>query len=145
MAATAWKLPTSASVIAAYSSPPRRWVRVRRSCCSMAGVDPRRTWHQRRRRSRPPDTARWAPGPAYYVDRFARTVGLPRERTDGMMRLVVERVGRSVESLDALVAARSARISALIFHDPADREVPFTFAEQMAATWGGSRLVARPM
>jgi len=62
-----------------------------------------------------------------------------------MMRLVVERVGRSVESLDALVAARSARISALIFHDPADREVPFTFAEQMAATWGGSRLVARPM
>ena len=84
-----------------------------------------------------------APGPAYYVDRFARTVGLPRERTNGMMRLVVERVGRSVESLDALVAAQSARVPAVIFHDPADREVPFEFAQQMSSTWAGSRLVAR--
>src|SRR5688572_4296260 len=84
-----------------------------------------------------------APGPAYYVDRFARAVGLPRERTNGMMRLVVERVGRSVESLDALVAARSARVPAVIFHDPDDREVPFEFAQQMAATWAGSRLVER--
>ena len=85
-----------------------------------------------------------APGPAYYVDRFARTVGLPRERTVGMMRLVVERVGRSVESLDALVAARNARVPALILHDPGDREVPFAFAQQMTATWAGSRLVERP-
>ena len=85
-----------------------------------------------------------APGPAYYVDRFARTVGLPAARTIGMMRLVVERVGRSVESLDALVAARDARVPALILHDPADREVPFAFAQQMSATWTGSRLVERP-
>lgn len=85
-----------------------------------------------------------APGPAYYVARFAQTVGLPRERTDGMMRLVVERVGRSVESLDALVAARHARVPALILHDPADREVPFAFAQQMTETWTGSRLVERP-
>jgi pimeloyl-ACP methyl ester carboxylesterase len=85
-----------------------------------------------------------APGPAYYVDRFARTVGLPAARTMGMMRLVVERVGRSVESLDALVAARDARVPALILHDPADREVPFAFAQQMSATWAGSRLVERP-
>ena len=85
-----------------------------------------------------------APGPAYYVDRFARTVGLPRERTLGMMRLVVERVGRSVESLDALVAAEKAKVPALIFHDPADREVPFAFAQKMAETWSGSRLVERP-
>ncbi len=85
-----------------------------------------------------------APGPAYYVDRFAKTVGLPRERTVGMMRLVVERVGRSVESLDALAAAEKARIPALIFHDPADREVPFSFAQRMAETWNGSHLVERP-
>lgn len=84
-----------------------------------------------------------APGPAYYVDRFARTVGLPAERTDGMMKRVVERVGRSVESLDALVAARRAAVPALILHDPADREVPYAFAERMAATWIGSRLEAR--
>ena len=47
-----------------------------------------------------------APGPAYYVDRFVRAVGLPAERTDGMVRQLVERVGRPMESLDALVAAR---------------------------------------
>ena len=85
-----------------------------------------------------------APGPAYYIDRFARTVGLPAERTDGMMRRVVERVGRTVESLDALVAARGASVPAVIFHDPADREVPFAFAEQMSTAWAGSRLVPTP-
>ena len=85
-----------------------------------------------------------APGPAYYVDRFARAVGLPAERTDGMVRQLVERVGRPMESLDALVAARSATVPALILHDPRDREVSFEFAEQMHEAWRGSRLVAAP-
>jgi len=85
-----------------------------------------------------------APGPAYYVDRFARTLGLPRERTTGMVRRLVERVGRSMESLDALVAAKSADVPAVIFHDPADREVPFEFAERMRDAWHGSRLVSTP-
>lgn len=85
-----------------------------------------------------------APGPSYYVDRFMRTVGLPAERTDGMVRHLVERVGRPMESLDALVAARSASVPALIFHDPADREVPFQFAERMRDAWRGSRLVPAP-
>ena len=85
-----------------------------------------------------------APGPAYYVDRFTRSIGLPPERARGMMRHLVERVGRSMESLDALIAARSATVPALIFHDPADREVPFEFAERMAGAWRGSRLVPAP-
>jgi pimeloyl-ACP methyl ester carboxylesterase len=85
-----------------------------------------------------------APGPAYYVDRFVRAVGLPAERTDGMVRHLVERVGRPMESLDALVAARSADVPALIVHDPRDREVPFEFAERMQAAWRGSRLVPAP-
>jgi pimeloyl-ACP methyl ester carboxylesterase len=85
-----------------------------------------------------------APGPAYYVDRFARTIGLPADRTQGMVRHLVERVGRSIESLDAVVAARSATVPALIFHDPGDREVPFEFAQEMSASWRGSRLVAAP-
>ena len=83
-------------------------------------------------------------GPPYYVERFSRTIGLPAERAVGMMRRVVERVGRPVESLDALVAARQVDVPALIFHDPADREVPFTFATQMAAALRGSRLVPAP-
>ena len=85
-----------------------------------------------------------APGPAYYVERFSRTIGLPPERAVGMMRRVVERVGRSVESLDALVAARAAAVPAIIFHDPADREVPYEFAVHMADAWTGSLLVPAP-
>lgn len=85
-----------------------------------------------------------APGPAYYVDRFTRTIGLPAERAVGMMRRVVERVGRSVESLDAVVAAHGADVPAMIFHDPADREVPFEFATRFSQAWAGSRLVPVP-
>jgi pimeloyl-ACP methyl ester carboxylesterase len=85
-----------------------------------------------------------APGPAYYVERFSRTIGLPPDRARGMMRRLVARIGRSAESLDAIVAARNADVPAVIFHDPADREVPFTFATQMAEAWKGSRLVPAP-
>ena len=85
-----------------------------------------------------------APGPAYYVERFARTLGLPAERTSGMVRHLVQRVGRPMESLDALVAAKSANVPALILHDPADKEVPFEFAERMRDAWRGSRLVPIP-
>lgn len=85
-----------------------------------------------------------APGPAYYVDRFARTVGLPGARTNGMVRQLVQRVGRSLESLDAVTAARDARVPAVIFHDPADREVPFEFAAKITDAWRGSRLVEAP-
>jgi len=83
-----------------------------------------------------------APGPAYYIDQFVRAVGLPAARTDGMVRQLVERVGRPMESLDALVAARAATVPALIVHDPRDREVSFEFAEQIQRAWRGSRLVA---
>lgn len=85
-----------------------------------------------------------APGPAYFADRFARTVGLPAERASGMLRRVVERVGRSVESLDAITAAHDACVPALIFHDPADREVPWKYAAAMRDAWRGSRLVPAP-
>ena len=85
-----------------------------------------------------------APGPAYYVTRFARAVGLPSARTDGMVRKLVERVGRSLESLDALAAAQHARVPALVFHDPADREVPFEFSTKLTDAWPESRLVEAP-
>ena len=85
-----------------------------------------------------------APGPAYYIDRFVRTVGLPASRTDGMVRQLAERVGRPMDSLDAVAAARSADVPALIVHDPRDREVSFEFAERMQEAWRGSRLVPAP-
>ena len=85
-----------------------------------------------------------APGPAYYVDRFARTLGLPTARTHGMVKRLVERVGRTLESLDAVSAAQHARVPALVFHDPADREVPFEFSRQMTDAWEGARLIEAP-
>jgi pimeloyl-ACP methyl ester carboxylesterase len=85
-----------------------------------------------------------APGPAYYVDRFARALGLSEERATGMLRRVVQRVGRPIESLDAVAAARRADVPALILHDPRDREVPWQFASAMADAWPSSRLVAAP-
>ena len=85
-----------------------------------------------------------APGPAYYVNRFVHAVGLPHERTDGMIRQLVLRVGRSLESLVAVVAARAPTVPALVFHDPADREVPFEFATRMSEAWRQSRLVPTP-
>ena len=85
-----------------------------------------------------------APGPAYYIDRFSRAVGLPPERREGMVRRLVKRVGRPIESLDAIAAAQNAEVPALILHDPEDREVPWRFASQMADAWPGSRLVAAP-
>lgn len=85
-----------------------------------------------------------APGPAYYVERFARAVGLPPERAGGMMRHVVERVGRTPESLDALTVAPSVRVPGVIFHDPRDREVPFAYAEQLVGVWETSRLIPMP-
>jgi pimeloyl-ACP methyl ester carboxylesterase len=85
-----------------------------------------------------------APGPAYYVDRFARTLGLPAARTHGMVKRLVQRVGRSLESLDAVSAAQHACVPALIFHDPADREVPFEFSRRMTDAWNGARLVEAP-
>lgn len=85
-----------------------------------------------------------APGPAYYVERFSKALGLAPARAMGMLRRVVQRVGRSVESLDAIVAARRADVPALIIHDPNDREVPWHFASAMADAWKSSRLVAAP-
>ena len=85
-----------------------------------------------------------APGPSYYVDQFVRAVGLPAARTDGMVRQLVERVGRPMESLDALVAARAATVPALIVHDPRDREVSFEYAKQMQEAWRDSRLMPAP-
>lgn len=85
-----------------------------------------------------------APGPARFIEQFARRIGLPADRVGGMLDRIVELVGRSVDSLDAVVAARGARVPALVLHDPADRAVPWTHAEEMARAWPGSRLVPRP-
>ncbi|MFL5575479.1 MAG: alpha/beta hydrolase [Gemmatimonadaceae bacterium] len=84
-----------------------------------------------------------AVGPAEFVERFARTIGLPADRTAGMVRRLGARVGRDIASLDVRRAARAIALPALVLHDPLDREVPWEHARAIADAWTGSRLVAR--
>ncbi|HEX6373661.1 MAG TPA: alpha/beta fold hydrolase [Longimicrobium sp.] len=81
-------------------------------------------------------------GPALFVDRFTGTIGLPAERAEGMMRHIAETLGREPRSLDARWAVTHLHVPALLVHDPADREVPWSHAESIADAWPGSRLVA---
>jgi pimeloyl-ACP methyl ester carboxylesterase len=81
-------------------------------------------------------------GPGLFVDRFTGMIGLPADRAEGMMRHITETIGREPRSLDARWAATHLHVPALLVHDPADREVPWSHAESIADAWPGSRLVA---
>lgn len=81
-------------------------------------------------------------GPGLFVDRFTGMIGLPAGRAEGMMRHITETIGREPRSLDARWAATHLRVPALLVHDPADREVPWSHAESIADAWPSSRLLA---
>lgn len=85
-----------------------------------------------------------AGSPWEFVRRFGAAVGLPAERGAGMMRRLSARVGRTPQSLDPREAARRIAVPALVLHDPADDEVPWSHGEAMAAALPHARLVARP-
>jgi pimeloyl-ACP methyl ester carboxylesterase len=80
-------------------------------------------------------------GPPYFLARVQRFIGLPAERVAGMERELVAAVGRPIEFFDAARAAASLAQPALVFHDPADSEVPYAHGEAIARAWRGSRLV----
>jgi pimeloyl-ACP methyl ester carboxylesterase len=81
-------------------------------------------------------------GPPYFLARVQRFIGLPAERVPGMEREIVAAAGRPIALFDAARAAAALTQPALIFHDPADREVPYAHAEAIAHAWRGSRLIA---
>ncbi len=83
-----------------------------------------------------------ARGPALFLNRMRRFIGLPDARATGLERQLVERVGRELAFFDAARAAAVVNVPALILHDPADAEVDWTHAEAIARAWQGSRLVA---
>jgi pimeloyl-ACP methyl ester carboxylesterase len=80
-------------------------------------------------------------GPVLFADQFSGMIGLPRERTVGMMRHIARTVGREPETLDARRAAAELRAPVLVVHDPADREVPWAHGQAIAEAWRGSRLL----
>ncbi|MBV9880740.1 MAG: alpha/beta fold hydrolase [Gemmatirosa sp.] len=83
-----------------------------------------------------------AQGPAQFLERIRRFIGLPAARHAGMERTLVAAVGRELAYFDAARAAAGLRLPALILHDPADPEVAWRQAESIARAWRGSRLVA---
>jgi len=73
-----------------------------------------------------------AAGPAYFLERLQRFIGLPPERAAGTEPRLVARVGRELAFLDSARAAMSLSVPVLILHDPADREVPWAHAVAIA-------------
>lgn len=84
-----------------------------------------------------------ASGPMLYVDRIRRLIGLPEARVPGMVRRLVEQVGREIPYFEATRAAGQLRQPALLLHDPADEEVSWEGVEALAGAWRGSELELR--
>ena len=82
-----------------------------------------------------------ARGPVEFVDRVRRFLGLPLARRAGMERALVAHVGRELAYFDTARAAASLTQPALVLHDPADPEVPWSHGEALARAWVGSQLV----
>ncbi len=77
----------------------------------------------------------------HFARRLASALGLSPERTEGMLARVQRDVGVHLESLDIRRIAGWMRQPALIFHDVADREVPFAHGRAIAEAWPGARFV----
>ena len=83
-----------------------------------------------------------ARGPGHFLERMRRFIGLPDARTAGMERRLVAHVGRELAFYDTSRAAATLSVPALILHDPADDEVPWSHGEALARAWRGSRLAS---
>jgi pimeloyl-ACP methyl ester carboxylesterase len=73
--------------------------------------------------------------------RFAWQLQIPPWTAQAMRRRVESRLGVPMSELDVARIARDARTPLLIFHDPADREVPWKDGAAIARAWPGARLV----
>jgi pimeloyl-ACP methyl ester carboxylesterase len=74
--------------------------------------------------------------PAPFAHSFARRMGLPPARADG----VVARARQLIADASPAVPT-TPHAPVLVMHDRADPEVPFAHSEAITATWPGSQLV----
>lgn len=71
----------------------------------------------------------------------ARAGGLDANGTRALMQAFEQRTGQPLDDMELPALAPSLRHPALICHDPADAEVPFSESRQLAAAWPLARLI----
>jgi pimeloyl-ACP methyl ester carboxylesterase len=78
------------------------------------------------------------------VVRFAWQMHIPPWIAQAMRRRFEARLGVPMSELEVPAIARDARTPLLVFHDPADAEVPWHDAAAIVQAWPGARLVDAP-
>lgn len=76
--------------------------------------------------------------PWLFVRRLADLLAFSQARYEGLVGQLERRGGVGIHEIDGVAAVRSLRARALILHDRADRQVPFSQAEALAAAWRGA-------
>jgi pimeloyl-ACP methyl ester carboxylesterase len=81
-------------------------------------------------------------GPEHYVRRMASILGVSAQRIPALLSRIERLIGTAIPDVDVAQAAAALSTPALIFHDVADREVPFAHGAAVAAAWKGAQLIA---
>lgn len=77
----------------------------------------------------------------YFIDHFAKTIGLSPDVRRGMERSWTERYRFSWEDMDVRGWAKGEKPPLLVFHDRNDARVPWAQGEEVVREWGNGRLV----
>ena len=78
--------------------------------------------------------------PWLFLRRLADMLAFSEPRYEGLVAQIERRAGVGIHQIDGATAVRSLGARALILHDPADRQVPFSQAEALANAWRGAVL-----
>ena len=78
--------------------------------------------------------------PWLFLRRLADLLAFSDARYQGLVARIEERAGSAIHAIDGATAARALTARALILHDPADRQVPFSHGEALANAWRGATL-----
>ena len=76
------------------------------------------------------------------LERFARTIALPRAAKRAFLEIVDRHVGVPARELDVTRYESALTIPGLVVHDRDDDSVPFCEAEAIARAWPRARLIA---
>ena len=79
-----------------------------------------------------------------YMERVEKALGVKRQVAQAMIRRVEQRLGFCWDTIPVSTHVPGFSTRALIFHDPADGEVPLRDAEQLASAWPNAKLQLTP-